>query len=187
MKRLFIAIPLKLNNSAKKTILELQSQLSRDNIKWVALDSTHITLVFLGDTEDKLIPSIVEILNNIQNNFTEYKVTLSGLYTFGSRDNPNVLWTKWIDNNETKQLALKLKDKLSSINNSIKTDDKFIPHLTLGRIKKITDLANFNEIISERTNFSLGNYLVEEIVLFESKLTSRGPYYFPLHKIKAIK
>lgn len=187
MKRLFIAIPLKLNNIAKKTILELQKQLSRDNIKWVALDSTHLTLVFLGDTDEGLIPSIVEILNNIQYDFFEYQVKLTGLYTFGSGDKPNVLWTKWIDQNETKKIALNLIEEISSINFNIKSTQKFIPHLTLGRIKKIVDIDNFNKIISEHSDFFLGNYVIEEIVLFESKLTSRGPNYFPIHKIKAKK
>ena len=186
MKRLFIAIPLKLNNLAKQSILEIQSQLSQHSIKWVSFDNLHLTLQFLGDTNEDDIATIMNILDNLQAYFTKFEVKLSGLYTFGSRDNPNVLWTKWIDNNQTKNLAKLLNEPISLINN-IKSDEKFIPHLTLGRIKKISDLSKFNEIISNNANLYLGKYTIDEIILFESKLKPHGPEYLTLHKIKAYK
>ncbi len=186
MKRLFIAIPIKLNNLAKLSILEIQNQLSQNSIKWVSFDNIHLTLQFLGDTNENDIATIINILDNLQGYFTKFEVQLSGLHTFGSRDNPNVLWTKWIDNNQTKNLAKLLNEQISLINN-IKSDEKFIPHLTLGRIKRITNLSKFNEIISNNANLSLGKYSIDEIILFESKLKPHGPEYFALHKIKAHK
>ena len=48
MKRLFIAIPLNLNNLAKQSILEIQTQLSQNSIKWVSFDNLHLTLQFIG-------------------------------------------------------------------------------------------------------------------------------------------
>jgi len=185
MKRLFIAIPLNLNNLAKQSILEIQTQLSQNSIKWVSFDNLHLTLQFLGDTNEDDIATIMNILDNLQAYFTKFEVKLSGLYTFGSRDNPNVLWTNWIDNNQTKNLAKLLNEPISLINN-IKSDEKFIPHLTLGRIKKISDLSKFNEIISNNANLYLGKYTIDEIILFESKLKPHGPEYFALHKIKAL-
>jgi len=47
MKRLFIAIPLNLNNLAKQSILEIQTQLSQNSIKWVTFDNLHLTLQFI--------------------------------------------------------------------------------------------------------------------------------------------
>jgi len=186
MKRLFIAIPLNLNNLAKQSILEIQTQLSQNSIKWVSFDNLHLTLQFIGDTNENDIVSIIKILDNLQEYFNKFEVQLSGLYTFGNRDNPNVLWTKWIDNNQSKNLAKLLNEQISLMNN-VKSDDKFIPHLTLGRIKRISDLSNFNEIISNNANLSLGRYTIDEIILFESKLKPTGPEYLTLHKIKAYK
>ncbi|MDI3544896.1 MAG: 2,3-cyclic 3-phosphodiesterase [Rikenellaceae bacterium] len=184
MKRLFIAIPLKLNNHAKQSILEIQTQLSQNSIKWVSFDNLHLTLQFLGDTNENDIETIINILDILQEYFTKFEVKLSGLYTFGNRSNPNVLWTNWIDNNQAKKLAKLLNEQIS-LKNTIKSDEKFIPHLTLGRIKRITDLSKFNEIISNNANLYLGKYTIDEIILFESKLKPLGPEYFALHKIKA--
>ncbi|OQC48150.1 MAG: 2',5' RNA ligase family [Bacteroidetes bacterium ADurb.Bin035] len=139
---------------------------------------------FIGDTHENDIVSIIKILDNLQEHFNKFEVQLSGLYTFGNRNNPNVLWTNWIDNNQTKNLAKLLNEQIS-LKNNIKSEEKFIPHLTLGRVKSISDLSKFNEIISNNANLYLGRYTIEEIILFESKLKPHGPEYFALHKIKA--
>ena len=76
MKRLFIAIPLKLNNLAKQSILEIQSQLSQHSIKWVSFDNLHLTLQFLGDTNEDDIATIMNILDNLQAYFTKFEVKL---------------------------------------------------------------------------------------------------------------
>jgi len=81
MKRLFIAIPLNLNNLAKQSILEIQTQLSQNSIKWVTFDNLHLTLQFIGDTNENDIVTIIKILDNLQEYFNKFEVQLSGLYT----------------------------------------------------------------------------------------------------------
>ena len=82
MKRLFIAIPLNLNNLAKQSILEIQTQLSQNSIKWVSFDNLHLTLQFIGDTHENDIVTIIKILDNLQEYFNKFRLdnNLTNIY-----------------------------------------------------------------------------------------------------------
>ncbi|HHW59628.1 MAG: RNA 2',3'-cyclic phosphodiesterase [Bacteroidales bacterium] len=186
MKRLFIALPIELNKTAKEEIINLQHQLAMYKIKWVSLENTHLTLVFLGDTDEIHLSTICDAIDSLESEFHKYQIELAGLSIFGNKRSPRVLWTRWLDNDETKHLALSLQNKLTPLLSITEKNENFVPHLTLGRIKSLSNIDNFYDVLDKYSNFSFGKYIIDRIILFESKLTSRGPLYTPLHTVKAI-
>jgi 2'-5' RNA ligase len=59
-----------------------------------------------------------------------------------------------------------------------------VPHLTLGRIKEITDKKNFQSVVDTFRDLSSGEMPVREFVLYESILKKEGPIYIPLKRFE---
>ena len=62
MKRLFIGLKVEAGETLLKTISSLKTGLSYESVKWTRLENLHVTLEFLGDTDEKLIRVISDIL-----------------------------------------------------------------------------------------------------------------------------
>ena len=58
----------------------------------------------------------------------------------------------------------------------------FIPHLTVGRIKKLENKNFFQKQIDKAKEQFLQTFKVSEIILFQSRLTPQGPIYTELGK-----
>ncbi|MEG1555286.1 MAG: 2'-5' RNA ligase family protein, partial [Bacteroidales bacterium] len=53
----------------------------------------------------------------------------------------------------------------------------FVPHITLGRIKKVDDKKHFWKLIDTSKPDFTQVISIDEIILFQSKLTPSGPLY----------
>jgi 2'-5' RNA ligase len=135
----------------------------------VEKENLHITLKFFGET-DKLAP-IKEKLGELEEEFAPFGVSLKGIGAFPSTQRAMVLWVG-IEEGQSK-----LKELYSSIENKItclgfeKEDRGFSPHITFGRVKK----GKYS--LPENLDFSFGSFPVNEITLFKSTLTPKGPIY----------
>jgi 2'-5' RNA ligase len=58
--------------------------------------------------------------------------------------------------------------------------DAMVLHLTLGRIKNISDKRYFQQIIQTTSNSFVLNQYVDRFYLFESILRTKGPEYHVL-------
>jgi len=165
-KRMFIAIeiPLKIKNK----IIELQNELKKKIAgKWIAINNMHLTLIFLGEVEKEKLPSIKLILKTLKT--SQFNLKVRNLGGFPNLKRPHVLWIGIERSNKLLEIQNHLYQKLKEKKFRIE-DRKFIGHLTLARIRsKINSkyLEKFEQI-------DLGEFKVEEIVLFRSELTSSG-------------
>ena len=62
MRRIFIALKVEPTDKLLSIISILKQGLCNDSIKWTNPDNIHITLAFLGDTDDKMIYPISSML-----------------------------------------------------------------------------------------------------------------------------
>lgn len=181
MKRVFIAVRVDPGGELLKLCSSLKASLGMENIKWVDPGNIHLTLAFLGDTEEKRIKTLSNILGDICYNFKEFDFVLAGIGIFKNYRDPRVLW-----------LGIRSSDRLSAINNlitqglkinSFKTDERpFSPHLTLGRIKSIRDSENLEKVLERYKDHQIQLVHVNEVILYESILKQTGPLYKPLGK-----
>jgi 2'-5' RNA ligase len=181
MKRLFIAIdlPLELKEKIYEYELELKKIIER-GVKWVELENIHITLRFLGETDEEKIIDIEKIMDSMSANFYPFLISIGGLGAFPNLKNPRVIWIGiGKGENELRELSDKLETKIRKLGFR-KEEREFSPHLTIGRVKEKINLKD------EIMNFNIPDimFLSEELTLFESKLTPSGPIYTTVYKSK---
>src|SRR3970282_1171741 len=99
----------------------------------------HITLAFLGNTQEIIIPLIENMLKEKCSGFGSFAVVLRGLGVFKSLRDPRIIWTGIEQSEKLKELNVIVVKELKNIGIVVE-DRPFSPHLTLGRIKHIEDI-----------------------------------------------
>jgi 2'-5' RNA ligase len=176
MKRLFIAAEIELSDNFNTLTKQLQHDLINGDIGWVRSRLQHLTLRFLGETPLTKIDSIAQILFDITNATTPFDLRLDKMGVFGTRYKPEVLWYGFSEFSLFKNLFEKLEKQLLNLSLE-KNYGNFVPHTTVGRIKKIEDKKSFWKTI-ERLQPKFSQIIhVRELLLIQSKLTNDGPVY----------
>ena len=176
MKRLFAAIKITPDDKFLKLYYRLLKQFEDEGIKWVESQNMHITLKFFGETEEDRINDICDVLNNVTADHSAFSFLLKDIGIFGSLYKPRVIWFGVESDEPVKLLATDILGKLETI--GFENDrQNFVPHLTVGRIKKLVHKRTFQAKIDQFKDAFIQNVFVNEIFLFESILTTSGPIY----------
>jgi 2'-5' RNA ligase len=181
MKRLFIAIKIIPGSELLRIYTSIQSLLAADKIRWVSPANIHLTLAFLGDTDNNKIKTLNAMLKERCSEFTQFHFYLTGVGIFKNIREPRVIWA-----------GIRLSDRLLQLNNLINnglklnefiTEDRvFKPHLTLGRIKSVNNTENLKSVLENYRDVEFQKVEVKDVILFESILMQTGPIYKPLGK-----
>ncbi len=185
MKRLFVAI--KIHPSSKYISLfnEISSSLGHELIKWVEPENMHLTLKFFGETDEKQIPLIQQVLADASAKTKSFTLKIANTGIFGSRYDPKVIWFGIEKNTELEILVQNIVDGLAK--QGWEPDrQNFIPHLTIGRIRKLKDKSLFQKLISQYNTVEIQEENVNEIMLYESILRREGPLYLDVFSAKLI-
>lgn len=162
--RLFVGIDLP--NELKQTLLEFQSELRQLGINgsWKSQENFHITLEFLGELEPDHIPTLTETLSKVVRNTKPFQLNIGGVGAFPSLNRPNTLWTAISGSlSELNRLRDELHSELAK-NGFLLEDRKFKPHITVASRPKLDNID-----LSVVHNKKLGEFIVAEVVLFESR------------------
>jgi len=173
MIRLFIA--LKIPEEIKDTIFGYCFDASENvaGYKWEAKEKIHLTLKFIGDVKDELLPRIIDEIEFIKN-YSSFDCTISRFGFFFRDNDAKILWC----NLETDDSIISLVD---AINNRLQKFDmeiekrKFKGHLTLLRIKdRVSEkfIKRFKEYSFDPIKFN-----ANEIALIQSELKPSGSEY----------
>lgn len=174
--RLFIAIPIHPGELLLKQRAFLQSNLAEEQINWVKEENMHLTLKFLGKTSSKQIASIVEAASRCASKHLSFPMILERVGVFGSSYHAKVVWVGIRENQYLLELQRCLFQELEKIGFQIDRQN-FVPHFTLGRIKKIQHKDHFKRVMELAGKGFIQETMVNGFVLFESVLTSEGPIY----------
>jgi RNA 2',3'-cyclic 3'-phosphodiesterase len=185
MKRIFIAIKVEPSKSLLSLISTLQSELKDESIKWTNISNIHITLAFLGDTEEGMISDIGQMLKNKCVGTGEFELVLSGAGVFRNIADPRIIWAGIRHNDRLSQLNTIIMQGLRELN--IKMEERpYNPHLTLGRIKHLRNSAHLKGLIERIHDSELQIVPVKEVILYESILQQTGPVYKPVSMIRLL-
>lgn len=170
-KRLFVAVDLP--DGLKKDIYAFARQIEQSGIKLVEEENLHITIRFIGEVPDEIVPEIVSRLEKIK--FQEFECKIKGVGVFPSPSYIKVVWVGL----ESEQLVKLVHSVLAALKGIGKEEKReFSAHLTIARVNKKVDLQKFLEKNKDK---EFGKFNVSSFVLFESKLTPKGPIYTKLH------
>jgi len=179
MKRIFIALKVNAGETLLKMISTLKSGLSRDLIKWTSHDNIHITLAFLGDTDEKMIMPISSMLNKQCTGSGKFELIIKGSGVFRNMNDPRIIWTGIEPSEKLIHLNEVIMNGLQGLN--IKMEDRlFNPHLTIGRIKHLNDKEVLKSLTGQFQDSEIQIVPVKEVILYESILLQSGPLYKPL-------
>ncbi len=187
MKRLFLAINISPKN---KDLLvekrkEIQSYFDFDPVKWTKKENLHITLIFLGPIAEDKITVLKKELKSI--NLKPFSVEFSSIKYIPNRREAKLIWLEGESNERILSLQKKIEDKILKLKkiNYQKSNQKFIPHITLGRTKsfqfKKTPLEEIPLLEDEFLNLKV---MVDSIDLMESQLKKGGAQYNIIEKFK---
>lgn len=181
MKRIFIAIKINPGKGFLKIFSSLKSGLEGERINWVPEANIHITLVFLGEIEDKRVNDVASVLEKRCSGFGSFLMKISGTGVFRSMDDPRVIWANISDPDRIAELAESLSSGLADSGFKVEARP-FKAHLTLGRIKFIRNIEKLKGVLKEHRDSFYQDASVTEVILYESILKTKGPEYHPLKK-----
>jgi len=186
MKRLFVAIKATPDPSFIHSFRCLRNQLRYEKIKWVEEHNIHITLKFLGETDESLIPRLCQVFQEVGASVKAFSFQFTGLGIFGSSYQPRVIWVG-ITPAEDLVACMKLLQKYSEPLGFPPDRQRHVPHLTLGRINMLKDKRLFQETIHAFNTLSSLPIPADQLILYESILHRTGPEYiviqsFPFKK-----
>ncbi len=180
MNRTFLALELPTNLKREFTniIRELQSSFPK-GVKWVSEENLHITLQFIGETQQNDISDLSEYFEQVFAEVPTLKFSHPQIQVIPGR-NPRLIWIEMTtENNDIFKAAKKIKNKLHHKN--YVTDKKPLRfHATLGRIKKRLPDFFISQILSKK--ISAMDFEVSEATFYESILRPEGPVYRSIEK-----
>jgi 2'-5' RNA ligase len=175
--RLFAAVPV--TEPARSEILDLLGRLRESGwpVRWISNEGLHVTLKFFGEVPPDRLEVIAESVRFAGQGVAPLPLRLDELGAFPNRRRPRVLW---VGLEATPALEL-LQDRLERGGEAIGFAPEgrpFQPHVTLGRVREGERcprgaLEQFDGSPRRLT------FTGEQVILYESVLTPRGPRYEP--------
>ena len=176
--RLFVAIDLE---ELKDYFAEIQKQIPSDIAKLKPVKSFHLTLKFLGESDKT--EEIKHALSKTE--FDQFKLKLAKkLGVFPSEGYIKVIWIGLEGDDELKSLQRQIEEGLEHFH--LRKDFEFTPHLTLARVKFISNKPEFLKKLKD-IEIEPKEVLIKEFKLIKSELTREGPIYTELGAFKSRK
>jgi 2'-5' RNA ligase len=156
------------------------------DVRFVGVESLHVTLKFLGDTEKQA--AIEKALAQVHG--PQFSIEFRGYGFFPGAKNPRVFWAGIQSGPDLGALAGKIDDEMSYLSFERELGP-YHPHLTLarsgsGRPQKIpgdrpnSKFAKLQQKLSQLPEPEFGTMTAHEFHLYESKLSPRGSQYTKL-------
>jgi RNA 2',3'-cyclic 3'-phosphodiesterase len=195
MTRTFIA--LEMNVALQQFLAGIIDQLSQalPEVRWVDPHGIHLTLAFLGELDDEHLAEAFHAVEAAAQKATPFEYRIKGLGTFGSQQQPRVIWMGIEDLPSGKLQGSPLHYAHRMLSKSLELKGfelekrPFSAHLTLARIKQPLSLEARQRLQrllhSGLAATSSAIYPVQSLCVMKSELSRSGAKYsclnaFPL-------
>ncbi|WP_353685871.1 RNA 2',3'-cyclic phosphodiesterase [Thermodesulfovibrio sp. 3462-1] len=185
--RLFIAI--ELPQQVREFLADLTNfKSSIDGVNIVPKENFHITLKFLGEVEEKIIPSLTYTLKSLSNEFSNFTLKITTPGVFPDKIKPRVIWIGTENTEILKRLTKRIDEETSSLGFQ-REERQFKSHITLARVKNYRNGKYFFEKILKKFSEKSFDFQfeVKEFVLMKSILTPKGSIYSVLERFPLLK
>ncbi len=182
--RVFIAVDI--NNEDVLNKLEKARDLlleSKADLKPVSRENMHITIRFIGTIPFEKVNEICTLLEKIR--FKPFKIMIKGIGVFPNISRPRVIWAGVSEGVEELSRIHDEIEKLLRKAGIPPAREKFIPHITLARVKSGRNRQSLVKIITSIADMDFGETVVDRIVLKKSILTPYGPIYSDICSVRA--
>ena len=186
--RTFIAVDL-----PKETLEKIQEiidyfklQTPNRALKWVSTKNLHLTIKFIGEISPDILSQVKNMITSTLATQTAFNIGIEGLGMYPNPHKPRVVWLGISNTGPLIAIHNKLDAALKAVDIEPERRD-YSPHLTIARVRRKTDIDIVKAIGDTLSQFkvdSLGTIRIDEVRLYQSKLTPEGPIYTPLLSVR---
>ena len=190
--RLFVAIELPpvMLDALSVTMNVLRAAGADTGLRWVRPEGIHLTLRFLGETDEEDLPGILAALRDVSRHHAPIEIANGPLGSFGGARTLRVIWAGVGGQTEAlAALAADIDAALAPL--GFKPEARaYNPHLTLARVRDDVpphERARLHAILSHTASPAPVLFIATSFSLMESKLQRGGAVYrqvagFPLER-----
>lgn len=173
MLRLFVA--LELPNRLRERLNLFRVGLR--GARWVSPANYHMTLRFIGEVEEHTAHDIDAALCTVH--VPAFSLRLAGIGAFGGEGKARSLWVGTERNDDLLHLRDKIESALVRIGLAPERKSKFVPHVTLARLRD-TPRDRLADLIATYNTFVAEPFVAEHFTLFRSFTGNEAAHYEPL-------
>ncbi len=182
--RTFIAVAIDDRTAARAAAIIERLRTAGADVNWVAPRNLHVTLKFLGDVRNELLPAVAEAVREAAQRVPSFSLELRGVGAFPQLDRPRTIWLGAGQGGDAMQrLAEAVEQSLRPLGFAPEARG-FTTHLTIGRVRRPSAaLRSLSELMRRQSDQTVGIVSVEQVIVMASTLTPRGPIYEALARI----
>lgn len=182
--RTFIAVEIDDRTVARAAAIIERLRSAGADVTWVAPRNLHLTLKFLGDVGDELLPAVIEAVREAARRVPPFTVEIHGVGAFPQIDRPRTIWLGARQGDEQMRLLAEAVEQSLRPLGFAPEARRFTAHLTIGRVRRPTAaLRSLSELMRRQGDQAVGTVAVEQVVAMASTLTPRGPIYEVLARL----
>ncbi|HEV3447199.1 MAG TPA: RNA 2',3'-cyclic phosphodiesterase [Gemmataceae bacterium] len=187
MGRLRTFIGVDIGKTIRDRAVALQEKLSpsTNGVKWVEPQNLHVTLLFLGEVDDREIPAVCRAVSEQTAGHLPFEMGVEKLGCFPHPRRPRVIW---IGVGEGAQELCALHDGLEppllELGCYRREERRYRPHVTLGRVRGERPADQLAAVLAQNQDWKGGKIPVNEVLVMSSELTPQGPNYTILSRGK---
>jgi 2'-5' RNA ligase len=181
--RCFICIEIENDETIKQISQILEKIKSIEGIRPVKHNQLHITLKFLGEVASQQLAEIIRQLEEVS--FNSFHLNFDRFGVFPHTKKPRVIWLGVSEGyTQLTDLAQIIETRLVPIGYS-REKRKFSPHLTLGRVKRLTPSGKgqIEELLIQEDFIPNTKEFINTLYFKKSTLTPKGAIYENLAEI----
>jgi 2'-5' RNA ligase len=183
--RTFIAVDL--DKAIRDRTVALQHTLARtgSEVKWVEPANLHVTLMFLGEVEDRALVDVCRVVTECAQQVAAFPMSVETVGCFPNLRRPRVLWVG-VGEGTQELCALydSLEPPLLALGCYRREERQYTPHITLGRVKSDRPSDRLTAALTKQAGWQGGQTQVREVLVMSSELTPQGPIYSVLSRAK---
>jgi RNA 2',3'-cyclic 3'-phosphodiesterase len=180
MARLRIFIAVDLGKEMRGRCVTLQETLARSgaDVKWVEPESMHVTLLFLGEVNDRSLSDVCRAVSLVAGRHESFSLGVESIGCFPNPRRPRVVWTGiGAGKDELVTLHDELEPPLLDLGCYRREERQYTPHLTLGRVQSEQATEELLAALARKAEWQGGTVEVRELLVMSSQLLRDGPVY----------
>jgi 2'-5' RNA ligase len=187
MARVRTFLGIDLGEEIRDRLVSLQADLGTiaSDVKWVEPDNLHLTLLFLGEVEQREVLDICRAGQNAVAELPVFTMSIEGAGCFPNSRRPRTLWVGVGEGSEEVcAVHDAIEAPLLEMGSYRRETRAYVPHVTLGRVKGDRPNDELAKALTKNQTWSAGDVLVREVQVMSSELTRDGPIYTVLGRAK---
>jgi 2'-5' RNA ligase len=187
MARLRTFIGVDIGKLIRDRAVSLQEALARTGaeVKWVEPENLHVTLLFLGEVDDRTVPDVCRVVAEQVQAHPVFSMSIERVGCFPNPRRPRVLWMGVGEGTqELRAIHDALETALLDLGCYRREERQYTPHITLGRVRSERPAENLAAALAKHAGWQGGQTPVREIQVMSSELTRQGPIYTVLSRAK---